>query len=90
MHHKLTITVDEQVYKGLHKIIGRGNISRFVEDLVRPHLEKRKARSRRPTEAALIAGYKAMAADKEREKEAKEWIESNISDGLDELPDETW
>ena len=89
MHHKLTITVDEKIYKGLHKKIGRGNISRFVEDLVRPHLEKKKA-PRRLTEAELIAGYKAMAADKEREKEAFEWIESNISDGLDELPDETW
>lgn len=74
MHHKLTITVDEQVYKGLHSIIGRGNISRFLENLARPHLFKQD----------YEAGYRAMAADKKREAEAFEWIESNIDDGLDE------
>jgi mRNA-degrading endonuclease toxin of MazEF toxin-antitoxin module len=30
MHKKLTITLDEAIYKGLHHIIGRRNISRFV------------------------------------------------------------
>jgi predicted CopG family antitoxin len=35
---KLTITIDEQVYRGLHSVIGRGHISSFIEDLVRPHV----------------------------------------------------
>ena len=35
---KLTITVDEQVYEGLHQVVGRYRISRFIEDLVRPHV----------------------------------------------------
>jgi hypothetical protein len=90
MHHKLTITVDEQVYHGLHSVIGRGNISRFVEDLVRPQLEARLALQSRPTEEALIAGYKAMAADTEYTANALEWVESNVNDGLDGLPHETW
>lgn len=38
MHKKLTITLDEKVYEGLHRVIGRRNISRFLEDLARPHV----------------------------------------------------
>ena len=38
MQKKLTITVDEKVYEGLHDIIGRRNISQFIESLVRPHV----------------------------------------------------
>nr|NIO71365.1 addiction module antitoxin [Anaerolineae bacterium] len=38
MQKKLTITIDEQVYEGLHAVIGRGRISRFIEDLVRPYV----------------------------------------------------
>ena len=37
MHKKLTITVDEKVYAGLHKTIGPRKISKFVEELVRPY-----------------------------------------------------
>ena len=29
MQRKMTITIDEAVYAGLHKVIGRGNISQF-------------------------------------------------------------
>ena len=35
---KLTITIDEEVYKGLHETIGPRKISKFVEGLVRPHV----------------------------------------------------
>jgi predicted CopG family antitoxin len=37
---KLTITVDEQVYEGLYRVIGQGKISQFIESLVRPHVIK--------------------------------------------------
>ena len=60
MQKKLTITVDERVYAGLHTVIGRRRISRFIESLVRPHVigkdlevaykqmaQKKRARSRR-------------------------------------------
>jgi hypothetical protein len=36
MQKKLTITLDERVYDGLHSAIGRRGISRFIESLVRP------------------------------------------------------
>jgi hypothetical protein len=35
------------------------------------------------SEEELLRGYQAMAADKEREKEAHEWSEALIGDGLD-------
>ena len=38
MHKKLTITVDERVYAGLHTVVGRRRINRFIESLVRPHV----------------------------------------------------
>ncbi len=47
MQKKLTITIDEEVYKGLHAVIGRGRISRFLEDLARPHVHQHPARPRR-------------------------------------------
>jgi len=71
---KLTITVDEEVYEGLHKVIGPRRISKFVEDLVRPHVV-------RPD---LEAGYAQMAKDRQREDEAMEWAEATIGDAARE------
>ncbi len=36
MRKKLTITIDERVYDGLHSVIGPRRISQFIESLVRP------------------------------------------------------
>lgn len=74
MHKKLTITLDEAIYEGLHQVIGRRNISRFIEDLVRPHV----------LDAHLQAGYARMAEDELREAEALEWSEATIGDVRDE------
>jgi predicted CopG family antitoxin len=71
---KLTITVDEQVYAGLHQVVGRHRISRFIEDLVRPHV----------LAADLEAAYEAMAQDEGRESEALEWTEVMFGDLSDE------
>jgi predicted CopG family antitoxin len=73
MQRKLTITVDEEVYAGLHRVIGRRKISQFIEDLVRPHV----------VGSDLEAGYAAMAADERREAEASEWIEALTEDVAD-------
>ena len=32
------MTVDEEVYDGLRKIIGPRKISKFIEELVKPHV----------------------------------------------------
>ena len=70
MRKKLTITVDEKVYEGLHKRIGRRKISKFVEEMVRPHVV-------RPD---LESAYAQMALDKKREQEAEEWAEITFKD----------
>lgn len=36
MQKKLTITINEEVYNGLHKVIGCRRISQFIANLVRP------------------------------------------------------
>ena len=38
MQKKLTISIDERVYAGLHTVVGRRRISLFIESLVRPHV----------------------------------------------------
>jgi hypothetical protein len=74
MHKKMTISLDETVYDGLYRTIGKRRMSQFIEDLLRPHV----------LDNALDAGYQAMAADKKREAEATEWIEPLSKDLSDE------
>ncbi len=74
MQKKLTITVDEQVYQGLHRVIGRRRISRFIEALVRPHVVRED----------LAAAYREMALDEAREADALEWAEATVRDVADE------
>ena len=74
MRKKLTITIDEEVYKGLHAVIGRGRISRFLENLARPHV----------VSPDLEAAYQEMAGDEVREAEAEEWAEGVIGDVADD------
>jgi hypothetical protein len=38
MQKKLTITIDEDVYAALHRVVGRRKISGFIESLVRLHV----------------------------------------------------
>lgn len=57
MHKRITITLDEKMYEGLYQTVGERRISQFIEELVRPHV----------LDTSLVAGYKAMAANKERE-----------------------
>ena len=35
---KLTLLIDDDIYHGLHRSVGRGSIGRFIADKVRPHL----------------------------------------------------
>ncbi|HEV3004880.1 MAG TPA: hypothetical protein VGX78_10485 [Pirellulales bacterium] len=74
MHKKLTITLDERVYEGLHAVIGRRRISRFIESLVRPHV----------VGSELDAAYRQMALEDAREAEAQEWVEATLGDVADE------
>jgi predicted CopG family antitoxin len=70
MQRKLTITVSEDVYQGLHRVVGPRRISRFIDQLARPHV----------VPADLNAAYQEMAADEAREREALEWSEALAED----------
>jgi predicted CopG family antitoxin len=74
MHKKLTITIEQEVYEGLHRVIGRGRISAFLNALARPHV----------VEEDLEKAYREMAADSDREAEALEWSENLLRDSEDE------
>ena len=74
MQRKLTITVTDQVYRGLHSVVGRGRISQFIESLVRPHVVRED----------LVAAYQAMAAEEERESDALLWADATMGDVGDE------
>ncbi len=74
MDKKLTITVDEEVYEGLYRVIGRRNISPSIESLGRPHVVG--------VDPEVAHGQ--MAQEEDREAEALEWIEDSIGDVADE------
>ena len=74
MRKKLTLTIDEKVYEGLHRRVGRRRISQFIESLVRPHV----------VNAELEAAYAEMAANEAREREARAWAEALVADVADD------
>ena len=74
MQKKLTISIDEMVYLGLHDVIGKRRISKFIESLVRPYV----------IDKSLVNAYREMAKDEACEKDALEWSEGLIGDIIDE------
>jgi hypothetical protein len=55
-------------------VVGRRNISRFQNDLAHPQVVRER----------LEEGYRAMAADEQRETEAEWWSEGLVGDLADE------
>ena len=74
MQKKLTVTLDEEVYDGLRRVVGQAEISEFVESLLRSYV----------IDADLEEGYRRMAEDEEHEAEALEWAEATIGDVSDD------
>jgi len=74
MHRRMTITLDETVYEGLYRRVGKRHMSQFIENLVRPHV----------LDSSLDDGYQAMAADQAREAEALEWCNALVGDVADD------
>ena len=74
MHKKMTISLDETVYDGLYRTVGRRHMSQYIEGLLRPHV----------LDTALDDGYKAISSDQERETEAQAWCNALLADMADE------
>lgn len=77
MQRKLTITVAEEVYEGLHRVVGRGHISDFIEGLVRPHVLSDEIEQ----SFKDLAAYEAETG---LDKEALDWANALIGDVADE------
>lgn len=77
MQKKMTISLNEVVYDELCRVVGKGNISNFIESLITPQLKNLKTYD-------LDAAYKAMSNDYIREQEALEWSNAVIGDISDE------
>ena len=58
----------------MRNVIVIRRISRFLNDLARPHVMPRE----------IVEGYRAIAADQTREREAAEWLEGLTGDVADE------
>jgi hypothetical protein len=66
----MTITLDEAVYDGLYRTVAKRQMSQFIEDLLKPLV----------LDSSLDGGYKAMAADAQREEQAAEWCNALSAD----------
>ena len=74
IYKRITITLDEAVYDGLYRTVGKRRMGQFIEDLVRPHASV----------SALDPTYLAIAADDDREGDASERINALAGDSADE------
>ena len=81
MRRKLTISIDDKLYKTLYRNVGAGRIAKFIADSVRPRLNMRDT---------VLESYKQMAKDKDYMRDAMEWIEGNIDDGLPPGSEKAW
>ncbi|MCQ0989190.1 hypothetical protein [Jiella marina] len=70
MRRKMTITIDAEIYEGLLRTAGQRDLNLVIENLLRPLVLDR----------TLDDGYRAMAADDDREAEAQEWCEGLSAD----------
>jgi predicted CopG family antitoxin len=72
MTKKLTITVSDEVYRGLHRRVGRRKISPLIDRLAREHLRAKP----------LAQEYAEAASDEGSERDALEWIEPGLGETL--------
>jgi hypothetical protein len=74
MKRKPTVTLDEEVYRGLYTVVRRRQISRSIERLLRPNVIGED----------LDLAYREMARDEAREAEALQWSEATLGGISDE------
>ncbi len=73
---KLTITVSDEVYEGLHRRIGARRISSFIDRLARPYVE----------DVAAEALYREAENDADRREALADWDDLPADEGLDLAP----
>lgn len=74
MRKRMTITLDKVVYDELYRTVAKRKMSQFIEDLLKSLV----------LDSSLDSGYRAMAADKQREVQAVEWCNALSGDMANE------
>jgi len=74
MQTTVTVNLDDNIYKGLNRIIGQNDINKVIESLIHRYV----------ADHDLEEAYRMMAQDEAREAEALEWAEGTIGDVSDE------
>ena len=74
MQRKITLSIEEKIYRKLRFLIPKRKMSKFVEEALKEKIERLKL------EEPIEEGFKMMGKDKEREKEALEWSEAGMSE----------
>lgn len=77
---KLTVSIDPDVYEGLHRVVGQGKISIFLEQLARPFVIK----TTKTESYAALAQYEEQ--NPKQQQQWEEWEQNTLSD----IPHETW
>ena len=76
MQRKITLSIDETIYRKLHFLIPKRKMSEFVEESVKERIKRFKL------EDPIEKGFRMMGKDEVREKEALEWSEVGITEEL--------
>jgi hypothetical protein len=74
MKKHLSLNVEAEVYQEVKRTVPAGQVSTFVNNLLKEHLKKQK-------QERLIASYKKTAKSKAVKKEDEIW-EDTIADGI--------
>jgi predicted CopG family antitoxin len=92
MTKKLTISVSDEVYEGLHRHVGRRRISRCLNDLAKRHVLDPRSGDywSSASDEELARGYAEAAKDEAAEREATEWIEALVGETLDDEDFSDW
>lgn len=69
---RLNITIDEDVHERLKRELPPKGISRFINDAIRARL--------RPSREELDEAYKAVARERWRKAEARDWSVTELED----------
>jgi ribosomal protein L12E/L44/L45/RPP1/RPP2 len=78
MLRELTLSVDETLYNTLIPMVEEKNIGNLLAKFVQAQFSEHTY-----TQEELEAGYKAMAADEEYDREAMEWC-NGLMNGIDD------
>jgi hypothetical protein len=81
MLEKTNVPIKTDVYQKVATAVGTQHVAEFLENLALSVIPVALPyKENWPTDTELAQAYQAMAADEDREKEAREWTEALVGD----------